>query len=257
MAQKLRIGFLMLATSTLLFSCKAKKSVLTGEIDATVTPKRAIENHYSNELGFKTLSGRLKIDYFDGDSNKGATVSLRMQKDEVIWISAPLGLLKAKITPQKVSFYNKLEKEFFDGDFGYLSNLLGTELDFGKMQNLLIGNAVLDLRDDKYVSANTNDSYGLKPKRERELFKILFFLEPQHFKIKTQQISQPQEDRFVKMDYTYQEVAQKVVPNTIAIEAVSEGKQNTIDLEYKNIEFDRPLNFPYKIPKGYKEIVLR
>ena len=59
------------------------------------------------------------------------------------------------------------------------------------------------------------------------------------------------------MDYAYQEVAAKVVPNVVSIEAVNEDEIRTIDLDFKNIEFDRKLNFPYKIPKGFKEIVLK
>ena len=32
--------------------------------------------------------------------------------------------------------YNKLDNTYFDGDYGYLSDMLGTELDFKKLQNL-------------------------------------------------------------------------------------------------------------------------
>ncbi|NQZ43199.1 MAG: DUF4292 domain-containing protein [Flavobacteriaceae bacterium] len=250
--------FLVLTFSgVMLISCTSKKAIANGELDTSVSAKKAIEKHYDNAIDFETISGRVKIDYSDGRADSGTTVSLRMKKDEVIWISAPLGILKAKITPEKVSFYNKLEKEFFDGDFSYLSQLLGTELDFGQVQDLLLGNAVLDLRDRKYIAANTADTYGLKPKKENDLFKILFFLEPQNFRISSQQISQPWEDRFLKMAYSYQEVERKVLPNTVAIEAITEGTTNTIDLDFRNIEFNRKLNFPYRIPKGYKEIVLK
>ena len=40
------------------------------------------------------------------------------------------------------------------------------------------------------------------------------------------------------------------------IEAVTDAQTNTIDLEYRNMEFNRQVNFPYKIPKGFKEIIL-
>ncbi len=166
-------------------------------------------------------------------------------------------MAKVQITPDKVSFYNKLENEYFDGGFTYLSSILGTDVDFKLVQNLLIGNAVLDLREEKYTASIFEDKYSLKPKNKNDLYKILFFLEPKNFKIAKQQISQPLEDRFLNMDYSYQEVANKVIPNTIKIEAVSDSKVNNIALEYKSMEFDRELNFPYKIPKGFKEIGLK
>ena len=55
--------------------------------------------------------------------------------------------------------------------------------DFEKVQNLLLGNAVLDLRKEKLNSEVYNGNYQLKPKKAQELFKILFQLEPKNFKI--------------------------------------------------------------------------
>ncbi|SHH08275.1 protein of unknown function [Flagellimonas flava] len=253
---KLQATFMVLAI-LFLSGCKSSKTVVTGEVDNRISAKKIIENHYANQVDFKTLSGRVKIDYSDGKSSQGVNVSLRMEKDSVIWISAPLGMVKARITPDRVSFYNKLQNEYFDGDFSYLSDLLGTDLDFGKVQNLLLGEAVLDLRTDKYASTISQGNYQLKPKKARELFKILFQLEPGNFKIATQEISQPEEDRQFSAKYTYQDISGKILPNAIHIVALENRDKTSIALEYRNLELNRPLNFPYKIPKGYDQIILK
>ncbi len=244
-----------LLLAVLLTSCKAKKAVVAGEVDASLGTKKIIQNHYASTLDFDTMSGKVKIDYQSAETDQGVTVSLRMEKDKAIWVSAPLGIFKAYITPERVSFYNKLEGEYFDGDFAFISNLLGYEMDFIKVQNVLIGNTVLDLRNDKYASFIENEGYILKPKQERELFKILFSLEPQNFRVKSQQISQPEKDRFLKLDYGYQNIASKVAPSHVNIKAINEDDVRIIDLDFRNIEFDRKLNFPYRIPKGYKAMV--
>jgi len=236
-------------------SCKAKKAALEGTIDASLSTRKIIQNHYNRALEFQTMSGKVKIDYQEGGSNQGVTLSLRMKKDEAIWVSAPLGIFKAYITPERVSFYNKLEGEYFDGNFAYLSDLLGYEMDFGKVQNVLIGNTVLDLRDGKYASTIEEQGYFLRPKQQKELFKILFSLEPQNFRVKSQQISQPERNRFLKMDYGYQNIESKIAPSMVKIEAVNEEGVRSIGLDFRNIEFDRKLNFPYKIPKGFKLVV--
>ncbi len=248
---------LLLLAIVILSSCKSTKAVTGGEADSGISTKRIIENHYANQVDFKTLSGRVKIDYSDGKKNQGVNVSLRMEKNKVIWISAPLGVVKAHITPEKVSFYNKLQGEYFDGDFSYLSDLLGTELDFDKVQNLLLGNAVFDLRKDKYTSAINQGDYQLKPKRARELFKILFQLEPRNFKISSQEVSQPEEDRRLQAKYTYQDISGKILPNEIQIVAAEDKDKTVIDLSFKNLELNRSLNFPYKVPKGFDEIILK
>lgn len=249
------IGILFCA-SALFFSCKSTKKVVSGEANPDLSVKKIVEAHYDNQLQFNTLVGKVKIDYENGDSRQGFSVSLRVKRDEVIWMSATLGVVKAKITPKKVEFYNRLDNEYFEGDFAYLSNLLGTELDFEKVQNLLLGNSVFDLRKDRYSSEVANGAYTLKPRSANELFKILFSIEPKNFKIASQEISQPWKDRFLNMDYSYQDVGGKVLPDKIEIKAITEDERTQIALEYRNIEFDRPIGFPYKVPKGFKKIEL-
>ncbi len=238
-------------------SCKSTKVVTGGEVDSRLTSKAVIKAHYQNETVFKTLNGRVKIGYSDGESSQNVTVSLRMEKDKAIWLSAPLGIVKAYITPDRVSFYNKLENEYFDGDFSYLSEILGTEVDFSILQNLLTGQAIIDLRKEKYNLSATTDTYELTPKLPGVLYKTLFKVEPKNFKIALQQLSQPQEKRLLEIAYkNYQLIDKEIFPNEIMIEAISKDETNTIELEYRNLELNGPVNFPYKIPNGFKEIEL-
>ncbi|NJB71542.1 hypothetical protein GGR42_002004 [Saonia flava] len=254
----LQKGALAILTFLFVFSCKSNKVVIDGAVDESMVAKNIIKNHYSNQLNYRTLSGRMKIDYSDGVSSQGVSVSLRMERDKAIWISAPLGMVKAYITPDRVSFYNKLQNEYFDGNFNYLSNLLGTELDFKKVENLLLGQAIFDLRQEKYNATVNNSNYELKPKKVHELFKALFQIEPKNFKMATQQISQPWEKRLLEIQYkNYQEIDKRVLPNEIGIVAIQDEEKTMIDIEYRNIEFNKPMNFPYKIPKGFKEVVLK
>jgi len=241
----------------LLISCKAKKVVSGGTVDESLSAKNIIKTHYQNQINFKTLSGRMKIGFFDGKSTKSVTVSLRMEKDKAIWISAPLGIVKAYVTPKRVTFYNKLQNEYFDGDFSYLSDMVGTELDFDKVQNLLLGQALFDLRDAKYNASISESDYVLKPKKPLVLFKTMYMIEPDNFKISTQQLSQPLKKRILDIEYkNYQKINERILPNEIVITAIEENDKNIIDIDYRSIEFNRTLNFPYKIPKGFKKIVL-
>lgn len=239
-----------------LASCKSTKEVLEGEIDGSISTKRIIDNHYKNTFNFNTLSGRIKIDYSDGSTSQGVTVSFRMKKDEVVWISAPLGMVKAHITPEKVSFYNKLEGEYFEGDYGYLSQFLGIDLDFQKLQNVLMGQAIVDLRDQKYFSEINDNKYELTPKKLAPTLKALFLLEPNNFKVSEQQLTQPLEQRYLQVNYDYQQLDKSIIPSKVSILAVEKEGQNDIVLEYKGMELDKNVNFPYKIPKGYKKITL-
>ena len=250
---------ILLILGVLLFTaCKSTKLVGDGRVNENLSARAIIKNHYKNQLDFETLSGRLKIDYTDGGSTQGVSVSFRMAKDKAIWLSAPLGVVKVYITPSRVSFYNKLENEYFDGDFGYLSNLLGTELDFERVQNLLLGQALFDLRKEKYLAGVNDQNYELKPQNPKALFESLFELEPRNFKMAAQQLSQPWKKRLLEIRYkNYQEKSDRILPNEIGIIAIDKEDRTLIDIVYRNVEFNKPLNFPYKIPKGFDEIVLK
>jgi len=242
----------------LFVSCKTNRVITGGELNTNLSSKAIVKAHYNNQLNFKTLVGKMKIDYSDGDNSKGISVSLRMEKDKAIWISAPLGIVKAYITPDRVTFYNKLEKNYFDGNFSYLSNLLGTELDFNKVQNVLMGQAIFNLKEEKYTTTIAEKKYQLKPKNAGVLFKTLFQIEPKNFKIAMQQIAQPLKKRLLKIEYKdYQIVQNSIIPNDIEIEALDSGDKKNIAITYKNIELNKPLRFPYKIPKGFKKIALK
>lgn len=243
---------------SLLASCKSTGKVAGKNTLKSLPARTIIANHYDNELNFSTLSGKIRIDYSEGSGTQSVGVSLRMKKDKAIWISAPLGIIKAYITPERVSFYNKLQNEYFDGDYSYFSDMLGIDIDFNKIQNLLVGQALLDMRDMKFNAQSNGEDYELTPKKNSELLKILYQIDPGNFKLTRQQLSQPEKKRLLDIHYKdYQTKGAKVIPFQVGIVAIATMDRTFIDITYKNIEFDRELNFPYRIPKGYDEIVLK
>lgn len=253
-----RLKWVIACATLLMFSCRSNRTFLDGTIDGNLTTKAIVRNHYANEPNFKTLSGRLKIDYSNGDSSQGVNVALRMEKDKAIWISAPLGMVKALITPDRVTFYNKLENEYFDGDFSYLSNMLGTDLDFQKVQNVLLGQALFDLRDEKHEKEISQNNYQLKPSKTDESLKTSYQIEPKYFKLAALILAQPLTNRILEIHYkNYQDHNKRITPGEITINAVNGDSQSQIAIEYKSVEFNKPISFPYSIPKGFKEISLK
>lgn len=240
-----------------LLGCRSAKTVTDVGLDENLSARNIIRNHYKNELQFETLRGRVRIDYNDGRSTQSLGVSFRMQRNKAIWISAPLGVVKAYITPERVSFYNKLEQEYFDGDFVYLSQFVGTDLDFQKVQNILFGQALFDLRAEDYEARLEDQFYQLEPEESEALFETLFQIEPRYFKLASQQVSQPWKKRMLQIRYlNYKEVDKTLIPGEIGITAIDTHERTQIGIEYRNLELNKPLNFPYRIPEGYDEIVL-
>lgn len=238
-------------------SCKTAKPIGESKANLGLSAKQLINENSKLKPDFKTLQAKLKITYSQGQKEQTHTVSYRMKKDEVIWISAPFSLIRAKITPKNVAFYNKLDNTYFEGDYKYLSNLLGTELDFQKAQNLLLGEAIFNLKNENYKLSMHQNHYVLQPKKQRELFEIFFLINPSHYKISSQQISQSQELRHLQIDYKlYQDIDNQKIPELIKIVAVDKTEETSIGLEFKSVALNTSLRFPFNIPSGFDKIEL-
>ena len=243
----------------LAFSCKTTNTISSdGELTSDLSAKQLIKNNTKSIANFRTLTARVKADYSSNDESKGTTISLRMEKGKTIWMSAPFSMAKVLITPEKVSFYNKLDNTYFDGDFELLSDFVGTDLDFDKVQNILLGEALYDLKKEEFIASTFEKSYLLQPKNQRDLFEIFYLLNPSHFKMDSQQFAQPNENRILQIDYKdYQKVDKQKLPQTIKIIAVEKFDETIIDLEYRSVALNEKIRFPFRIPSGYKEIEIK
>ena len=239
-------------------SCKSARTIAnSGEINSSISAKQLIKENTRQEAKFKTLQARVKIDYTQDLQEQGYTVNLRIEKDKTIWINATLGLARAMITPDEVSFYDKINNQYFKGDYTLLSNLLGVELNFKKVQSLLLGESLFNLKEGKYIASTNEKSYILQPKEQTALLELFLLLNPSHFKMDSQQLLQPLKKRFLKVDYlAYQGVDKEILPKDIKIFAVENNEEVIIAMEYKSVSLNEEVRFPFKIPSGFKEIIL-
>lgn len=249
-------NFFPLVLIVLLISCKSKKGITSGIAVKEITTSKIIQEHYKNKQDFETIAIRANAKYKDEGQSHSVNADIRIQKDKMIWINVKMlgfPLAKVLITPDKVSYYEKINNTYFEGDFSVLSNWLGTDLDYTKVQNLLLGNAVDDLNQGKYDNSIEDNLYKLVEKGNNETQKEFYF-ESSHFLLKKEHINQPKEDRKVEVQYpSHQEQKAIFLPNEIQIKAIHK-EEITISLFYKNISFDEELNFSFEIPDGYERV---
>ncbi len=254
-----RIIYMMILIGTL-FSCKGTKPIVGSvQPDAALAVRGIIAAHKASSPNFTTLASRVKVAYDDGKKSQSITVSLRMEKDQKIWIKASiLGITLAKvlITPESVSYYETLNNTYFDGDFALLSEWLGTPLDFEKTQAILLGQSIFEL-DNRYRSSIAENSYQLEPRRQPINFIHSLLLRPENFKVRSSELVQPYDGRQLFLSYgEYQEMEGSQYPSQIGIRALEGDSETTIDVEFKKIDLNVSVKFPFTIPDGYEEIEL-
>ncbi|WP_456377074.1 DUF4292 domain-containing protein [Lutibacter sp.] len=253
---KILITILVIVTS-----CKTTKTSTDTRGITNISTKKIINNHYTNNFHQQTINARLSAKYSDKKTSVTVSIKLRIEKDNTIWMSASkfgFPLAKVKITPNRVVYYEKIKRTYFDGDFSLLSKWLGTELDYEKVQNILLGQAVLNLKKGKYNSVIDNNLYKLSPKKEDKIFGILFFMNPDNFKLNKQEIRNTKKQQLLSVSYpNYTKIEGEQFPKKINIRATDTKNLTTINIEYRSVEFNKELTFPFSIPSGYKEISIK
>lgn len=240
----------------LLIGCKSKQSVATATADDTAEVTKIINGHYTNEYTFKTLNIRANAKYEDDKQSHSLNADIRIKKDEIIWINIKMlgfPVAKALITPTKVSYYEKINNSYFEGNFSMLSNWLGTDLDFQKAQNLFLGKAIDDLTKDKWVAEINEKLFKLSKLSNSDITKDFYF-EAANYLLKKETISQASQNRMLEIKYpSHNEVNKMFLPNEINIKATQKNKIS-IDIEYKSTTFNENLSYSYSIPNDYKAI---
>ncbi|SHG50782.1 DUF4292 domain-containing protein [Flavobacterium defluvii] len=249
--------------SAFVVSCKSKAVAVQNNTTTEVIAKKdnkAIEKHYENKLDFSTLNIKASAKYEDEKQSQNVTADIKIEKDKQILISVRfLGITMAKalITPTTVSYYEKIKGTYYEGDFTSLSEWLGTELDYNKVQNLLIGEAFDDLRKGEYTQTIVENLFRLEDQKSQKIQKV-FYLDPEKYLVQKEEISQPAEN--INLEINYSDIKtfnQGTIPTTLIINAVQPKGKTNINLNYNNISFNEELSFPYSVPSGYKKVLIK
>jgi hypothetical protein len=156
-----------------------------------------------------------------------------------------------------VNYYEKINGSYFEGDFSGLSKWLGADLDYNKIQNMLLGEAFDDLNAGKYNESFAEQVYRLDDFSNGNIKKS-FFLDATTFLIQKQEITQAAEDRMIQVGYSdSREYNGAVIPSNVSINTFQKKGKTEINLNYNTITLNEELSFPYSVPNGYKRIIIK
>ena len=268
LAQINNLFIMRLSVFILLFlalGCGSKKNKIqfpqpniNSEIKKTLTDSN-IKIKDLNYIDFTNLflSGNSNLEY--NNDNYGFDLNFRFKKNEKILISGSLFLpiFKALIDQNKISGYQKFDRTFFDVNYEDIYNKLGIDLGFNEIENLLLGNPILDLSNKENFKIYTNDKNMLIYSIEKENVIYNMTFDPQSNKLLSQEITQLKLNRYLKIYYnSFQKLNSFELPRLIGI-IINDGK-NLIKLTISNQsrEINNELSFPFKIPNNYKKIKL-
>lgn len=252
--------YIVILFGILMLSCNSKKAIIAeGTASETVASSEVIKNHYNLKKNFKTAYIKSSTRYKDDKQSQNVSAEIKIERDKQILVSVRvigITMAKAHITPTSVKYYEKIGGKFFEGDYSTLSKWLGTDLDFQKVQNMLIGEAMDDLNKGKYKATIEDKLYKLEDLSNKNTAKSFFF-EAANYLIKKQEITQAKEGRMLVVSYpNHKDYTEVVLPAEVRIEANQNGKKTNIDIDYNSVTFNENLSFPYSVPEGYERIYI-
>lgn len=244
----------------LILSCGPQKTISKTTRLAKASPKTILETHQDLAPDFKTLNAKLKGTFEDGKMRQSVNLSLRIQKNDTIWISAQkLGFSIAKllVTPNGVQFYDNINGQYFDGDFSLLKTWLGVELNFDNFQNLLLGRLLVQSQFKDYSLSNKSEAYELTAHDDQALLQTIQF-DRNSLALIEEHLKPTSIEDSVKIAYpAYFGSPHVLFPEKIDIIAFKPDSKITINLRYRSLDLNESIRFPFNIPDGYTEMKIK
>ena len=233
-------------------SCSNSKRITKSTTNKEI--REIVSSVNKNQIRWKWFGTRSRVVYNDGSNKIGFSSTIRLKKDETIWISASklgIELARIMITPDSVFMMNRWEKEYAIKSFDELAEYTSVPVSFIDLQDIVFGNPVqfgngeqeLDLLSEKYLVTNEN-----------ELLKNMYWFSAGDLLLDNMQMINKGEEQevFVSLN-DYRSVSQKQLAHQRDVHFKGDKSIN-IELEYSRIKVNEPLEFPFNIPSTYKRI---
>lgn len=154
--------------------CKTKRVTQKSPL-VNVSSGFILDQVVQAEFEFRTINAKLSVDVDAPNQNNSFKINMRSNSDSLIWMSITpaLGIEAARllIQPDTLKYIDKLKKEYFVGDYSLLDSVFRYETKFLFMENLLIGNPVELLPEEKYTATVEGLNYVVQTKVKRKIKK--------------------------------------------------------------------------------------
>ena len=123
--------------------------------------------------------------------------------------------------------------------------------------NLLLGESILNLKDQKYLAEVEGRSHKLTPKKQKQLYSIFFLINPKNFKLQKQMLEVDETKQILRINYdNYVSLENQLIPRKIVLNSYRGEDYTFIDISFRSLTINKEISTPYNIPEGYKRIKL-
>lgn len=253
-----RYTLLLIGTGLLLQGCRSAADLSSALPNPKWTAAQVVRGHKQTQPKFKYLAARAQVVYKTEDQEQKINVSLRMKSGDTIWMKATvfgITLAKALITQDQVSYYEMLNKTYYQGPIEEISRWLGFSVTMEQLQHLLLGQSVLDMGRGTPQQIQ-GGSYVLGPIDTGIGWNLTNSVRPDNFRLKSADLSSTGiVPTTASLKYgDYRQEAEQYFPEQLNLLVSTPKARTEIKLSFKQFDLLDRMNFRYEIPQGFKKM---
>jgi len=266
----MRIGLLLMVLVVAFASCRSTRQITTviakkdsavvvvnpAESDSAKSVRATLDKIKAKHIGFTTFSSKVKVEYSD-DKNRRFDFNafVRMKKDSAIWISIIAALnieaFRVMITPDSVVIMDKINRTIQHKPLLYLQEITKVPFDYKTLEDLILGNPVYL---DKTIIAYADQGEKLSMSTVGQAFKHYLTVSKNDLNLLFSKLDDVDATRSRTANLAYGEYAAAGPWMFAGARNISLSEKTKLDikLDFKQVEFEKPMGFPFSIPKNFK-----
>lgn len=248
----------LMCVALFMVGCKSSFIASKTEEGRARSSEEVYDRIINNTLIVDGFRGKIRASLIQPSSKKEVTLSVRYAKDQGLLFSAPLGMAKALITPEKLAYYNKLNRTYFEGSFKDLDSLLPITFSFDQLQRLfnaeiVFAKDITGIKETKRVKGAMNKMQYTARVNSADfgnaVYEIVVQLNPT--RVLYQELISNQLKTPVVIVYTYENKGS--IPTQIELS----GAGKTLLLYLSDFESQKAMSLPFQIPSGYRRALIK
>jgi hypothetical protein len=268
---------LALCSLMLLASCGSNRQINAGHTRIpNLKTEEILDSLKANQLRCNWLSIKYDVEIKTPKIDDSFKAYVRMKRDSAIWISATyysVEIARFLITPDTVRYMDRRNKNFYVGDYSFLSDLLLFDANYNLIQNIILGNsdALISL-DNKVKSSKEKGQYLISFLKKGQLRRAIrkeerkddyeievvvsLLVNPDIFRVNQTSLTDFTDDRSITVNYEKQEpTCNSYYPHVIKILAKSENEQAEVKTSVIKLTSGKKVSLSFTIPEKYEPLV--
>jgi hypothetical protein len=266
----MRILLCIAVAAIFMVSCRSTRKITTvvakkdsamvvinpADSDSAKSVRATLSKINAKQISFSTFSSKVKVDYNDDKNNHfDFNAFVRMKSDSAIWVSIIAALnieaFRVMITPDSIVIMDKINRTIQKKPVAYLQEITRIPFDFKTLQNLIIGNPVYL---EKNIISYSDQGERISMSTIGDSFKHFLTVSKNDLSLLFSKLDDIDVARSRTASLTYADYAAAGNWMFAGLRKIALSEKTKIDvqLEFKQVEFEKPISFPFTVPKNYR-----